>query len=450
MAATLQPWRLTPKDEDDEIIVSKKGLEELRRQAEQAEERAREIERLRRENAELLRRLQVHENPNVPPSVRNHSPGYARVRPLVPSGERKKPGPKPGHEGVTRAPLTPDQKVALTAARCRKCHGEHLRFRGTETHQEVEVVRKRIVTEYDQAVYDCLDCGAEVRSTLPDGRDPAGYGPQLQTEIVLGKIEERLAREGIPSCPATLQAVVWSASEKLKDEEAAILQRLRASPWVHADESSYRIEGRKGWIWVFCTETDLLLVIRPSRSRDVVEEVLGKEYPGQIVCDGWKGYLGWVLQRCWAHLLRYAEAAAKESEEGKALSAELGALYHRMTRKLDAASPRARARRLTMGAKALTRLLRRYGRSRSAAVSRAVGYLRNGRPWWLTFLEHQGMEATNNRAERGLREAIVIRKIIGTLRNWKGAEAFARLLSVLGTWKLRGENPATKLYAAVS
>ena len=61
-----------------------------------------------------------------------------------------------------------------------------------------------------------------------------------------------------------------------------------------------------------------------------------------------------------------------------------------------------------------------------------------------------GNGGANNRAERGLREAIVIRKIIGTLRNWKGAEAFARLLSVLGTWELRGENPATKLYAAVS
>ena len=121
-------------------------------------------------------------------------------------------------------------------------------------------MRKRVVTEYDQAVYDCLDCGAEVRSPLPDGREPAGYGPQLQTEIVLGKIEEGLAREGVPSCPATLQAVVWSASEKLKEEEAAILQRLRASPWVHADESSYRIDGRKVWIWVFCTEVHMCSV----------------------------------------------------------------------------------------------------------------------------------------------------------------------------------------------
>ena len=109
MAATLQPWRLAPKDQEDKINVSKKGLEERRRQAEQAEERVREIERLRRENAKLRRRLQVHENPNAPPSVRSQSPGYFRVRPLVPSGERKKPGPRRGHEKVSRAPLTPVQ-----------------------------------------------------------------------------------------------------------------------------------------------------------------------------------------------------------------------------------------------------------------------------------------------------------------------------------------------------
>jgi hypothetical protein len=63
------------------------------------------------------------------------------------------------------------------------------------------------------------------------------------------------------------------------------------------------------------------------------------------------------------------------------------------------------------------------------------------------LLEHRGVEATNNRTERAQRGAIVIRKIIWTMRNWKGAEAFARLVRMLGTWKLRGKNPVTKLEA---
>ncbi|MCI4373597.1 MAG: IS66 family transposase [Thermoplasmata archaeon] len=447
---------LTPQGTDDEIVVSKKGLAELRRQA---EERAKEIERLRRENAELRRRLSVHENPNVPPSVRNHAPGYPSDRPLTPSDQRKTPGPKPGHDGVTREPLVPDQRIRLSADTCGTCHGHRLKLRGVETQQEVEIERRRKVTEYSVEVSDCLDCGATVRARLANGRAPTGYGPELQAEIVLGKIEERLPyrkleerleREGIPSCPATLQAVVWGASEKLRGEEAVILQRLRASPWVHADESSYRIDGRKVWIWVFCTSTDLLVVIRPSRGRGVVEEVLGKDYRGQIVCDGWKGYLGWELQRCWAHLLRVAKARAEEGPTAKELYGSLAELYERLTKDLPRASGRTLARRRAKGERVLAGLEARFGTSWGRGVRPVMTYVRNGRPWWLTFLKHPGMEATNNRGERGLREAIVIRKIIGTLRNWTGAEAFARMLSVLGTWKLRGENATTKLYAALN
>ncbi len=125
-------------------------------------------------------------------------------------------------------------------------------------------------------------------------------------------------------------------------------------------------------------------------------------------------------------------------------------VYEQMTKGLGTADPKARARRLTVGTRALRGLLRKYGRNRSPGMHKVVTYLRNGMAWWLTFLKNPGMEATNNRGERGLREAIVIRKIIGTLRNWDVAKALARILSVLGTLKLRGENPATKLYAVLN
>ena len=125
-------------------------------------------------------------------------------------------------------------------------------------------------------------------------------------------------------------------------------------------------------------------------------------------------------------------------------------LHERLTRKLEAASLRARVRRLRKGTRALEGLLRRYGGSGDAAVQKVLTYLRNGMPWWLTFLGTPGMEATNNRGERGLREAIVIRKIIGTLRNVLGAKAFTRLLSVLGTWGLRGEDLTAKLHSVLS
>ena len=462
MAALLRPLRLAPENEDDEIVVSKKGLEELKRRVDQAEAQAREIERLRREVAELRRRLQVHENPNVPPSVRNHAPGYPRPRPRVPPGERKRPGARPGHEGVTRSPLPSDREVDLAADACTKCHGRHLKFRGTEHEQEVEVVRQRRVTDYAVNVYDCLDCGETVRARLPNEREPSGYGPQLQTEIVLGKIEERLPyrklaarleRDGVPVCPATLQGVVWGASERLGGTYAEILERVRRALVVYADETSLHVGGERWWLWTFSTTEDVLFVLRPSRAEGVVREVLGEGFAGKVVvCDGWKAYPygRWFLQRCWAHLLRVAKMGAEESARGKELYEALCEVYERLTHDLEKASPRARARRVAWGERRLAELVERFGMSWARGVHKVVTYLENGMASWLTFLRHPGVEPTNNRAERSLREAVVIRKIIGTLRNAKGAEALTCLLSVLGTWKLRGESPSAKLYAVLS
>jgi len=453
-------FRLTPTADGDKVIFTPEEAAELRKKFREQEA---EIERLRKEAAELRRRLKVHENPNVPPSVLHHSPGFSRERPLTPPEERKRPGPKSGHPGMTREPLVPDRRVTLSAAACGRCHGHRLRRTGTDTKTEVELPppRKAVATEFTIPVYACLDCGEEVRGTLPDGRAPSGYGPQLQGEVVIGKIlerlpyrrlAERLAREGASMSTATLQGLVWAASDQLGEEYGAIRRRIRRSAVVHADETSFLMDGKTWWLWGFTTVAgDVLLVIRPSRGASVVEEILGKEYGGTVVCDGWTAYLGYSLQRCWAHLLRIAKAAGKEDEEAKILAEELKALYGILTQELaddDGARNRSRLERL--GQRELHSLQRQYERGGSEALRKVGVYLRNGMGSWLTFLRRPGVEPTNNRGERALREAVVVRKIIGTLRNERGANVFARLMSIVGTWRTRGEDPAVKLYNALN
>lgn len=465
MASGARLLQFTSEDpEDEEIVVSKKKLEKFLKDLEAKDA---EIERLRKEAKELRRRLSVHENPNVPPSVRNHAPGHLPVRPLVPPGERRKPGPKVGHPGWFRGPLTPDRRIPLTVSRCRSCHGLRLRSIGTDTRTEVELPppRKAVVTEYTIGIYRCADCGEETRATLPNGREPSGYGPQLQSEVVLGKIlerlpyrklQERLAREGAPMSTATLQGLLWDASQRLEGAQRALLERIRAAAVVYADETSYRVDGQRWWLWTFSTEEDTLLVLRPSRGEGVVREILGEGFRGKvIVCDGHGAYphreLGWVLQRCWAHLLRMARHAEDEEPRGELLSDELRDLYRWMTRELAGDGGAAHRRRLhRIARRELGRLLRRYEASRWESRRKVGQYLRNGWGSWLTFLRYPGVEPTNNRGERALREAVVIRKIVGTLRKAEGADVFARLLSVLGTWKLRGVDPGARLSAALS
>lgn len=92
----------------------------------------------------------------------------------------------------------------------------------------------------------------------------------------------------------------------------------------------------------------------------------------------------------------------------------------------------------------------RFGRSRTGGVGKGMTYLRNGKRRRMTLLKRPWLEPPNDRAERALREGVVIRKIVGTQRNEAGATALGRLLSVIGRWRLHGEDPAKNLYAALS
>jgi hypothetical protein len=80
-------------------------------------------------------------------------------------------------------------------------------------------------------------------------------------------------------------------------------------------------------------------------------------------------------------------------------------------------------------------LHRGYG---SEKVEKLIGKIENGVEYWFMFVIHQGVEPTNNRAERALREHVVQRKIIGTLRNGKGTSIHERIMTVLATWAQQG------------
>lgn len=203
-----------------------------------------------------------------------------------------------------------------------------------------------------------------------------------------------------------------------------LIAKIRLSECVYCDETSMRINGINFWIWIFVAKDAVLCVIRKSRSKKVVKEVLG-DYKGIVVCDGWKSYtqFGYTIQRCWAHLIR--EAGEVESKRLYELLCELFA---------DAKSGLARSAAEERLRKIISR---RYKGEKSMKL---VKKIRNGFNSWFTFLTYTFVEPTNNTAERALREHVVIRKIIGGLRSLQGAKTHEVIMSYLATWKLRGLN----------
>ena len=241
--------------------------------------------------------------------------------------------------------------------------------------------------------------------------------------------------------PASALEITRRVSEYLRPDYDALMADIRQAPQVHIDETGEKVDGKKYWLWVFTTQAQTFFVIRKSRSKKVLEEVLGKEFRGYICCDGWRVYSNFTdkLQRCWSHPLREAECLAEMYEEAKFLYLGLKRLYWDLDACLVGDLPLwMRIGVKEEAEKRLGCLL--DGRYESLEVKRFVQKMRNGFDHWFTFVVVAGLEATNNRAERALREAVVQRKIMGTFRNEKGTWIYETIMSLLATWKQQGLN----------
>jgi hypothetical protein len=167
----------------------------------------------------------------------------------------------------------------------------------------------------------------------------------------------------------------------------------------------------------------------------VLTEVLTRRFKGIIVCDGWKPYAKFTnrLQRCWAHLLRESKDLAEKFKEAIPLHEALKALYGSVTKALESdPPPEIRANLWHLAQEALKQwIMKEYSLE---IIQKFIGKISNGFNYWFTFIINPGVEPTNNRAERALRPHVVLRKILGTLRNEKGTSIHERIMTVLATW----------------
>ena len=415
--------------------------------------------RLQRENTELRRRLALYENPNTPPSRRRY-PTRSRAR----KSGRRFPGRPRGYPGRTRPRPRPDVvKAPEWKERCEGC-GAPLGMPVHVGHRIVEEIpdpAPRQVIDFLEFGWVCPECGASTTSRHPECPPEGRFGRNVLVQAILMKYEERLPHRkvcetldrtyGLSITPATALDITRRVSDWLRPEYTRILHRIRSAPVVYVDETGAKVEGALHWTWAFTTGGKTLVAVRKSRGKKVLEEVLGEGFDGVIVCDGWRAYPSYTgrIQRCWAHLLREAEHLAERVGEAGPLSEALHGLYAGLRRWAVDRPPPGEAERLAGEAKAL--MMEWAGRSyESAEVRRFAAKMRNGIDHWFTFLVVPDVEATNNRAERALREHVVQRKIMGCFRNGKGTRIYETVMTVLASWKQQSRNLSQTLSATLT
>jgi transposase len=426
---------------------------------EENEQLKNEIELLKAKIKELEARLAQYENAHTPPSLRR---GRNRKKDQD-KNNKGKPGQKVGHKGLTRPYATPDRQVEVTMDRCPDCGtdlGAPFRI-DSKIVEEIPEPQPIIVTEYKIAHYRCPCCLKEVAAKDPGCPHEGKFGNNVIAQATLLKYEDRIPHRkihdammrifGLKISPATIFDLTRRAADAVRSEYDAILSKIRSAPILYVDETSIHVQGERHWIWTFSTPSESFFVIRKSRGMKVLMEVLTRRFKGIIVCDGWKPYTRFTkrIQRCWAHLLRESKDIAEKFEEAIPLHNALKELYEILTEALENDPPPEVRKTLWQLAREALRhwIMKEYSIEK---VQKFIGKINNGFDYWFTFIINPGVEPTNNRAERALRPHVVLRKILGTLRNDKGTSIHERIMTTLATWGQRGLDSLQMLTAKLA
>jgi transposase len=409
--------------------------------------------------AELERQVGQHsKNSSRPPS--SDGPGVQR-RPKSPTG--RKPGGQKGHKGHYRVLVGPERVQEFKEVKprqCRQCHGA---LEGEDSrprrHQVVEVPPLAAhITEYRLHRLKCQQCGARTRAQLPAGVPHGCFGPNLSALVVFltrrMRLSKREAREFLVEALAvsvsvgSISAVEARASAALAQVYQQAEGFVRTQPWVHMDETGWRQARQRAWLWVRATRRVSVFRVAATRSKTEAKEQLGPAFAGVAVTDRFAGY-SWVDSRqrqlCWAHLVRDFEAMSQweglAGLVGHGLRAQAWALFDTWQRYRSGRLNAWNCGRKLAPVKRRVRGLLQLGAALAPGrPSRQCAALLKLWPalWRFTLLD--GVEPTNNKAERDLRLAVLWRKGSFGTHSPPGSRFIERLLTVTASLRAQGRS----------
>jgi len=430
----------------DEIILTDKTKEELIRIILDQDERIRELEE--KVKVEQQKRNAKFAKPNT-----------AKKR-------KRKPGQKFGHVGMTRTtPDHIDEIIEETLLECPDCH--HALGQPVDVEEQIQedIIPAHVhVRKYLRHRYRCDHCGKEHYAPHHPEHVPSGYlGANILIQAVILKYYHCLPYRkicelfqelaGITVSPGGLSQALARISHWLGVERAVLLEAVRGSPQLHVDETGWRLDGKKGWVWALVNKRLAYYHVDRSRSRKVLNELLGSNFDGTLISDFYSVYLKlpYRMQKCLVHLLREFHDCAKTDR-----AIEFVAAYKKIKRLInDARRLHGRHDQIPNGKYVRLRLrleARLFDFTTTAYKNKNLQRLskRFVQSWqdMFRFLKDPSLDWNNNRAERMIRPNVIYRNRSYGNRSDRGAEAHGTIMSLMQTLRLQGKNVGESLRTA--
>jgi transposase len=440
---------------------------------ERHEERLRRLEEQARQDSRTSSRPPSQDPPKT--RAQRRAEARAKAKELMRrEGERRERGAQPGHPGAGRD-LKPEDQVdefvdhypdACGGCGRRFDHGQRRPSGRFGRHQVCELPPiSVIVTEHRTHQLRCRHCRARTSARLPQLIASSPFGLRLQAAVVTLTARHRISRRGICELASDLFGVTLStgavdaicqrASDALAGPHCQLQDWVLDQEAVHVDETGWRTRGEARALWTATTPEATFLQIAEHCNREQFDALIGTEYAGIVVSDRWSGFSHRdprQRQVCWSHIQRdfrrHADGLGEQKTFGELgleftgrvfaawrsyqhehhdhdrLNAEIAPIQTDLRRLLQDASPKSKR----------TRWHRRF----------ANNLLKVWPALW-TFTTIDGVEPTNNPAERALRAPVIHRKVsLGTQS--KDGERFAeRALSAAATCRLKRRSLFTYL-----
>lgn len=383
-----------------------------------------------------------------------------------PLAKPQKPGRKSGRRHGPHAHRVAPPRIDETydvplPEECPHCGSRQLHETHVALQYQTEIPRTVIYRRFDVHQGVCNGCGHAVQgrhalqTSTARGAAASQLGPNVHAILAIlnkqlglshGKSVKLLGTlfAGLTIARGTSARSIARTAKRCEPAYERLRQDIRGSPQVVPDETGWRVGGRTAWLHAFVGGRETCYVIDPTRSHTPAEQLLGLDWSGTLVHDGWSVY-DWFTearhQQCLGHLQRRCEELLETAVRGAARlpRAVLGLIDRAYALRRAWRGHRLSGDDLAMHGLGLACELEQLaqGGFTYAPNRRLAGHLLKHSMHWFWFLIDPTIDATNYRGEQAIRPAVVNRKVWGGNRTWDGARWQSILTSVIRTCEQR-------------